>query len=233
MNVCLTVKSAIELYLLPDFCHFDLQVSGIRDSIQPYDYLTSSAFSSNCLRLGRDCSYTEPPALIAEEYPATALLPASQQAFMAKHSPRDFTLYYCAPHHWDIPSAALSIVQQSQQISLQRPIPRSCMMTIVQHYLPACVIPENRTLSILLRCIRYNYLAAGYKCVQHAVVGFAAYNHYQVTRNEFAQSLCITHTTIALKKLQEEIDRFGPANVDAIITAPLFLAGTAQDWYIA
>jgi hypothetical protein len=66
--------------------------------------------------------------------------------------------------------------------------------------------------------------------VQHAVVGFAAYNHYQVSRNQFAHDLCITHTTIALKKLQEEIDGFGPDNVDAIITASLFLAGTAQDW---
>jgi hypothetical protein len=63
-------------------------------------------------------------------------------------------------------------------------------------------------------------------------VGFAAYNHYQVTRNEFAQNLCITQTTIALKKLQEEIDRFSPANLDAIITASLFLAGTAQDWHV-
>jgi hypothetical protein len=152
---------------------------------------------------------------------------------MAKNSPRDFTLYYCAPHHRDIPSAALSIVQQSQQISLRRPIPRSCMMTIVQNYLPACVAPENCTLSNLMRCARYNYLAAGYKCVQHAVVGFAAYNHYQVTRNEFAQSLCITHTTIVSKKLQEEIDYFRPSNVDAIITASPFLAGTAQDWYVA
>ncbi|KAE9364810.1 hypothetical protein N431DRAFT_111360 [Stipitochalara longipes BDJ] len=132
---------------------------------------------------------------------------------MAKNAPRDFTLYYCAPHHRDIPSSALSIVQQSQQISLRRPIPRSCMMTIVQHYLPA-----------------YNYLAAGYKCVQHAVVGFAAYNHYQVTKNDFAQELCIKQTTIALKKLQEEIDHFSPNNVDAIITCSLFLAGTAQDW---
>jgi len=69
--------------------------------------------------------------------------------------------------------------------------------------------------------------------VQHAVVGFAAYNHYQVTKNEFAQELCIKQTTIALKKLQEEIDHFNPTNVDAIITCSLFLAGTAQDWYVA
>lgn len=68
--------------------------------------------------------------------------------------------------------------------------------------------------------------------MQHAVVGFAAYNHYQVTRNEYAQDLCITQTTMALKKLQEEIDLFSPDNVDAIITASLFLAGTAQDWYV-
>lgn len=68
--------------------------------------------------------------------------------------------------------------------------------------------------------------------MQHAVVGFAAYNHYQVSRNQFAHDLCITQTTIALKKLQEEIDRFGPDNADAVITASLFLAGTAQDWYV-
>jgi hypothetical protein len=83
----------------------------------------------------------------------------------------------------------------------------------------------------MLSSYRYNYLAAGYKCVQHAVVGFAAYNHYQVTKNEFAQDLCITQINIAVRKLQEEIDRFGPANVDAIITCSLFLAGTAQNWY--
>ena len=68
--------------------------------------------------------------------------------------------------------------------------------------------------------------------MQHAVVGFAAYNHYQVTRNEYAHDLCITQTTVALKKLQEEINRLSPDNVDAIITASLFLAGTAHDWCV-
>lgn len=68
--------------------------------------------------------------------------------------------------------------------------------------------------------------------MQHAVVGFAAYNHYQSTRNEYVHDLCITQTTLALRKLQDEIDRFNPDNVDAIVTASLFLAGTGQDWCV-
>jgi hypothetical protein len=79
---------------------------------------------------------------------------------------------------------------------------------------------------------RYNQIAAQYDCAKYALVSFAAYTHYQATRSPISEEVCISHANIALRELQKEIDRFGPSNADAVITASVALTGATQDWYV-
>lgn len=98
--------------------------------------------SGNCLRIGRDCVYT---AGISTGQPTNEKavpdedIKATLQAILAKSSPKKFTAFYCAPHHKDVSSSTLEIMQQSQEISRQRPMPRSCSLTIAQDYSPRYV----------------------------------------------------------------------------------------------
>ncbi|CZR69269.1 uncharacterized protein PAC_19169 [Phialocephala subalpina] len=176
-------------------------------------------YCGNCLRLGRECSYTQVlpqtcPNDVDKQPPAS--FQASEQAWLTKISPRDFQMYYCPPHHRDIPSSTISVIQQAQEISRRRPMPRSCLLTIAQHYTP-----------------KYNLLAAEHECVKHAIVSFAAYMHFQATKSQISQEVCIQHIGSALRQLQKDILTFGPNNSDAVVTASIFLAGTAQDWLIS
>ncbi|KAF8849787.1 hypothetical protein BDZ45DRAFT_697273 [Acephala macrosclerotiorum] len=176
----------------------------------------NACMSENCLRLGRECSYTQVlPQKSQEEddKAAPAFFQASEQAWLTKISPRDFQMYYCPPHHRDIPSSTISVIQQAQEIS-RRPMPRSCLLTIAQHYTP-----------------KYNHLAAEHECMKHAIVSFAAHMHFQATKSQISQEVCIQHIGLALKQLQKDILAFGPDNSDAVVTASIFLAGTAQDWW--
>jgi hypothetical protein len=45
-----------------------------------------------------------------------------------------------------------------------------------------------------------------------------------------SKELFLSHACAALEKLQYEISIFSEANADAIVTASIILAGTAQDW---
>lgn len=95
--------------------------------------------SGNCLRLGRECSYTEslPQKCRQKMDPAApTLVKASQQARLAQISPQDFQIYYCAPHHTGIASSSLVIIQQASEVAKLRPIPLSMTLTIGQHYTP-------------------------------------------------------------------------------------------------
>lgn len=54
--------------------------------------------------------------------------------------------------------------------------------------------------------------------------------HFQATKSLISQEVCVQHIGVALKQLQKDIVVFGPQNSDAVVTASIFLAGTAQDW---
>jgi hypothetical protein len=76
----------------------------------------------------------------------------------------------------------------------------------------------------------HNLLAAYYKCTKYALVAFSAYTHFHGSKDVLAENVWIQHSIIALRELQKEIDNFGPHNADAIVTASVALAGTAQNW---
>jgi len=81
-----------------------------------------------------------------------------------------------------------------------------------------------------MRICRYNQLAGRHNCVKYAHVSFAAYTHYQETRNPSSRDVCIRYTGDALGELQKEIENFSGDNVNAIVMASIGLAGTADDW---
>lgn len=80
---------------------------------------------------------------------------------------------------------------------------------------------------------RYSQLAAQHECVKFAHISFAAYAHYQETKNPLSKEICIRYTCDALRELQKEIESFSGENADAIVTASVALAGAADDWYVA
>lgn len=77
---------------------------------------------------------------------------------------------------------------------------------------------------------RYSQLAAQHECVKFAHVSFAAYAHHQETKSPVSKEICIRYTCNALRELQKEIESFSEDNADAIVTASVGLAGTADDW---
>lgn len=77
---------------------------------------------------------------------------------------------------------------------------------------------------------RYAQLAAQHECVKFAHISFAAYTHYQETKSPVSKEICIRYTCDALSELQKEIESFSGDNADAIVTASVGLAGTADDW---
>ncbi len=77
---------------------------------------------------------------------------------------------------------------------------------------------------------RYSQLAAQHVCVKFAHVSFAAYTHHQETKSPVSKEICIRFTCEALRELQKEIESFSEQNADAIVTASVGLAGTADDW---
>ncbi|KUJ06761.1 uncharacterized protein LY89DRAFT_790157 [Mollisia scopiformis] len=131
----------------------------------------------------------------------------------ATESPLLHTFNYSAPHYRHITQRAISIVQQSQVISLARPMPKSCLGTILRQYSP-----------------KYNQIAAHYDCAKYALISFAAYTHFQATKSPVSEQMCMSHANIALKALQKEIDHFGPSNADAIIVASIALTGSTNNW---
>jgi len=88
----------------------------------------------------------------------------------------------------------------------------------------------NETRTEFDSCYSYGLLASNFECTKHALVAFAAYTHFQGSREADAENVCIRHTTIALRELQQEINNFGPHNADAIVTASIALGGTADNW---
>lgn len=52
--------------------------------------------------------------------------------------------------------------------------------------------------------------------------------HYQATKSRPSEEACIHHIAASLKQFQREIETFGAHNADAVVTASIFLAGTAQ-----
>lgn len=96
--------------------------------------------SRNCVRLGRECRFSAGSSSTwIEERPEKVITPITQNEWVARNAPHQHTVYYCAPHHQHISPRAISIVQQSQAISLARPMPRSCLATISKHYFPKYV----------------------------------------------------------------------------------------------
>ncbi|KAE8454180.1 hypothetical protein EG329_005105 [Mollisiaceae sp. DMI_Dod_QoI] len=77
---------------------------------------------------------------------------------------------------------------------------------------------------------KVNVRATEFECVKHSIISFAAYMHFQATKSLISQEVCVQHIGVALKQLQKDIVMFGPQNSDAVVTASIFLAGTAQDW---
>lgn len=75
-------------------------------------------------------------------------------------------------------------------------------------------------------------MAGYYDCVKYALVAFGAYTHWQGSRSPVAEDVCLKHYTVALRELQKEIEHFNSSNADAIICSSIFLAGTAQDWWV-
>ena len=52
----------------------------------------------------------------------------------------------------------------------------------------------------------------------------------QATNSASSKDMFLSHACAALEKLQFEISIFSEENADAIVTASIVLAGTAQDW---
>jgi hypothetical protein len=71
---------------------------------------------------------------------------------------------------------------------------------------------------------------AVHSCVQYALVSFGAYIFDQANKSVTSKELFLSHACAALEKLQYEISIFSEENADAIVTASIILAGTAQDW---
>ena len=77
---------------------------------------------------------------------------------------------------------------------------------------------------------RYYAVASVYSCAKYSLISCAAYTHFLVTGSPESRDVSIRYTCSALQELQEEINKHGPENMDAILVASVGLASSAQDW---
>lgn len=72
-----------------------------------------------------------PEASIMSTLPA-----ASQQAWAARKLPQSHANFFLPQHYRDLDSDTISILQQAHEILAERPMPRSCLLTIHKNYAP-------------------------------------------------------------------------------------------------
>jgi hypothetical protein len=61
---------------------------------------------------------------------------AAHQAWVARNLPQGHAVFFLPPHYRDLDSETISILEQSHEILGQRPMPRSCLLTIQKDYVP-------------------------------------------------------------------------------------------------
>ncbi|KAG9231477.1 hypothetical protein BJ875DRAFT_469445 [Amylocarpus encephaloides] len=183
-------------------------------------------FCRNCVRVGRVCTYAASSTSSSRNQTPDPTSPSPSRVTTldsdgllnvpGQTGQQDWPAYdanYPMQYQEGSNSIALSVVQQSYQISRGSAIPQWIPSMIADD----CTFADNDRGGI-------------HECIKYALVSFDAYIHDQATRTPMSGELYLSQACIAINKLQNEINRFSEENSDAIVTASIILAETAQDW---